>query len=214
MEQSTIMSQVWHNSDSLFHKTLIVQDGNVYLGSASEERAGSLDSLLSSGTKPMLLLGDEAIQFKKMNIIQIHSNVDGTDIDFKYKSEGSTKKATMGFEEEEERDQALDAIENSLGLKRSREDWSRLRSVRGPVIAMIIFGVITYVLRLAAQDLVDNPDPEITGRRKMIKRIFVAVLDFFGPTGVTVIGAILIGLSVLVLFNRLKTPLSFIVLKK
>jgi len=72
--------------------------------------------------------------------------------------------------------------------------------------ALTIFALGTLMARSAAIAVRAAGEIEYEGRRQGTKKLFAGVLDLLGPTGVTVIGGILMLLAGLVLYSRLKAP--------
>jgi hypothetical protein len=59
---------------------------------------------------------------------------------------------------------------------------------------------------MAAAEMVEEGEAEVRGRNRLLKQIFVWVLDLIGPTGVYIAGGILILLLTPYLVQRVKDP--------
>jgi hypothetical protein len=84
--------------------------------------------------------------------------------------------------------------------------FSRWRAAFGSLMALTVFGFGTLLLRGAAAAVRAAGEVEYEGRRQGTRKLLAGVLDLLGPTGVTVIGGLLMLLAGLVLYNRLREP--------
>ncbi|WP_394420403.1 hypothetical protein [Tenacibaculum mesophilum] len=86
------------------------------------------------------------------------------------------------------------------------KNYSLFKQIKSYIFGLLLFGVVTWILRNTALSLQNGETLNTSGRRGLIKKIFVGVADFLGPTGVLIIGGIFILIFIVGLVNTIKKP--------
>nr|BFF36104.1 hypothetical protein BACT7_09660 [Tenacibaculum mesophilum]BFF39395.1 hypothetical protein BACY1_12000 [Tenacibaculum mesophilum] len=86
------------------------------------------------------------------------------------------------------------------------KNYSLFKQIKSYIFGLLLFGVVTWILHNTALSLQNGETLNTSGRRGLIKKIFVGVADFLGPTGVLIIGGIFILIFIVGLVNTIKKP--------
>lgn len=99
-------------------------------------------------------------------------------------------------------------MESLLGSGWSRREiqYGPLRAGVGPLVSIVVVGGITAALWAGARSLAAGDDVDTDGRRGLFKKVFVWVLDLLGPTGVLVLGGVIVLALLWWLVARVKDP--------
>ncbi|MGG6229711.1 hypothetical protein [Tenacibaculum sp. SDUM215027] len=86
------------------------------------------------------------------------------------------------------------------------KNYSLFKQIKPYIFGLLLFGVGTWILYNTALSLQNGDTLNTSGRRGLIKKIFVGIADFLGPTGVLVIGGIFIVIFIIGLVSTIKKP--------
>ena len=86
------------------------------------------------------------------------------------------------------------------------KNYSLIKQIKPLAIALIVVGIITGFLYNVAISLQKGETISTSGRRGIIKKIFVAIAEFFGPTGSLIIGGLLLLFLIYGLVNTIRKP--------
>lgn len=64
-------------------------------------------------------------------------------------------------------------------------------SLKGPIVGLLVTAVLTVVTYLTAVDIQGGVHREYTGRRAGTKKLFAAIAEALGPTGVLMVGGLI-----------------------
>lgn len=93
------------------------------------------------------------------------------------------------------------------------KDYSLLKQIQPFALGLLIFSGITWLLYTTAVSLQNGEQISTGGRRGLIKKIVVGIADFLGPTGVLIIGGILIFIFLSGFISTIRKPKQGNVLK-
>lgn len=115
---------------------------------------------------------------------------------------------SVHFENAAARDACWASLRRRLGMAFTFSDvqFGRARALVSPAITLGVIGALTWLFHTAAAGLAAGEEPTVRGRNAMVKRMAVGAMDFLGPTGVLVVGALLTVLAVAWATARLRTP--------
>ncbi len=206
-------TSVWHHPASSLHKTLIIADGRVFIGSADESRLGAIQAGAADPESVLAALGSKAVCINDQKLESIECESQSKNITARYSRNGQSRWTMVSFSDLHQRDAALVAIDQALRLSRSTEQWSRFRAAKSPAMSLALLTVLVFVLSNAANELSAGGEVNISGRHRGSKRILVFVLNLIGMTGVYVLGASLALAAMYWLYRRMTSPPKTIALK-
>jgi hypothetical protein len=192
--------QHWIDTQDGSTQLIVVTDEAVYADKMSKDAAVQAVDALEAGRSPAMVFGKDAkhVAFRAMTRVQYNEHE--TDIEFHHRDGKDDSVVSVFIETPGLRERLADQF------AAHETHFSRWRAAFGSLMALTVFGFGTLLLRGAAAAVRAAGEIEYEGRRQGMKKLFVGVLDLLGPTGVTVIGGILMLLAGLVLYSRLKEP--------
>lgn len=132
------------------------------------------------------------------------------------RDDGGRQAIDIGMRDPIQRDEFLDALEARLG-----NDWERVNRRTGrvkdalwPFGIMIVVGLITWFMHWEAERLEAGNVPKVRGRARsrIVRQLIHWVAGALGPTGVLVVGGLLIVVCLVWLFAVISHPVERIVL--
>ena len=200
--------QHWIDTQDGSAQLIVVTDEAVYADKMMKEAAAQAVDALDSGRSPAMVFGKDAkhVAFRAMTRVQYNEHE--TDIEFHHRDGKDDSVVSVFIETPGLRERIYTHLRERLADQFAAHEthYSRWRAAFGSLTALTIFTLGTLMARSAAIAVRAAGEIEYEGRRKGMKKLFVGVLDLLGPTGVSVIGGILVLLAGLVLYSRLKEP--------
>ena len=195
--------KLWHNPRSTSHTTLLIRDGQVYVGSTKKGIEQFKDQLASCDS-PLEVLGEKAVDVSSTKIERVESQ-DST-ITMRYVRNGQQRFTMVEMPTEEDRQTALTALADALGLSSNTSQLSPVQAATKPLLSVVGIALVTFLLSSAAAELESGETATISGRRRGLKRLLVAILDIIGPTGVYILGGLAFLAAVAWLYRRVTNP--------
>ncbi|APG65813.1 hypothetical protein LPB136_10755 [Tenacibaculum todarodis] len=163
--------------------------------------------------KPKEVNIDELINDKKLTEVRIERYVDDIK-EFIFIDTNSTLEINLKDDDKEDIELPLESsIYNEIksflipNLKDTKvKDYSLIKQIQPAVIGTLIFGAITYFLHTIALSLQNGEEIRTSGRRGLIKKIFVGIADFLGPTGSLIIGGLVTLFFIYILIKTISKP--------
>lgn len=211
------MANVWCADDTCFDDLIFLGNENLIIDSPEEDKVPQIRDALLGGQSPAGVLGSDALNIPLTSVVKISTDRHDDDIEIEYKSGDDTKDKTLRLATPEKRDEVLAALKTVFGARfeEFEEAWSTPRAVFGPLMALTIFGGLTWLLAQAAALIRDAEAGELADAANSgSKALFAVILDFFGPTGVYVIGGLICVLCVMALAGRIKEPPIMVTLQE
>lgn len=200
--------QHWIDTQDGKTQLIVVTDEAVYADRMSKEAAIVAVDALESCRSPAMVFGKDAkhVAFRAMTRVQYNEHE--TDIEFHHRDGKDDSVVSVFIETPGLRERIYTHLRERLADQFAAHEthFSRWRAAFGSLMALTVFGLGTLMLRSAAIAVRAAGEIEYEGRRQGTKKLFVGLLDLLGPTGVSVIGGILVLLAGLVLYSRLKEP--------
>ena len=192
--------RMWANPGGVFNNVVGVTDAAVVFGRVSGESADDLIAAAEGGAGLKAIpLGDiKAVRANRRNHEIRVSSISGkkkTDTDLELADEAT-------------QDELYAALQQALGSSWSTRhvEMSAARAAVSPIIWLLIVGGLTYAGYMGAKEIDEGGDIDVHGRRGLLKRLLVWLMDVLGPTGMIVLGSVIGLLVVLVLVNRVRKP--------
>lgn len=200
--------QHWIDTQDGSTQLIVVTDEAVYAEKMSKDAAALAVDALDTGRSPAMVFGKDAkhVAFRAMTRVQYNEHE--TDIEFHHRDGKDDSVVSVFVETPGLRDLIYTHLRAQLAgqFGAYESHYSRWRAAFGSLVALTLFVLGTLMARSAAIAVRAAGEIEYEGRRQGMKKLFVGVLDLLGPTGVSVVGGILVLLAGLVLYSRLKEP--------
>jgi hypothetical protein len=200
-------TSVWFDKEAVFDRLVAINEEAIFVANPSTEDVESMAERIRAGESPEEVLPDKRKVVPLSDLVSVESNRHGSTVYYKVKGDKDTKHGNFSMEKEQ-RDQFFERLHELLkeGFKYSEKEFNRLTAAIRPVVFLAIITGITYVSWQGALEIAAGKSVEITGRRRLIKQLFVWLLDLLGPTGVLIVGGIIGLLCLFWLVRRVQTP--------
>jgi hypothetical protein len=210
------MPKVWINDETIFDSIIVISDDAIITGSLQNEELEDAKSRIERGESPLNLFGDRATMIPYFSIKKIKLEESDEDIEVYYKKEKDEKSKTLDAVDKSVRQEILEEIQSHLGddFTSMTEKYSLPRAVFPSLMTLTVFIIITRVLHGAATEIAAGAEAEISGRHSGLKSLFLWVLDLLGPTGVLILGGLLMLFPVILLVKRIKEPTIITTIKQ
>ncbi|MBL8262636.1 MAG: hypothetical protein JNM58_09430 [Xanthomonadaceae bacterium] len=200
--------QHWIDTQDGSTQLIVVTDEAVYAEKMSKDAVALAVDALDTGRSPAMVFGKDAkhVAFRAMTRVQYNEHE--TDIEFHHRDGKDDSVVSVFVETPGLRERIYTHLRAQLAdqFGAYESHFSRWRSAFGSLVALTLFILGTLMARSAAITVRAAGEIEYEGRRQGMKKLLVGVLDLLGPTGVSVVGGILVLLAGLVLYSRLKEP--------
>lgn len=208
--------KVWINKESIFDNFIVVGDESVVTADLKDAEIDAAKKRILSGERPLNVLLDKATTIPYFMITKIVSEETDTDFEISYKTEKDSDTKTIDAVDIETRKEILRDIESHLDndFTSMTEEYNVFRAIYASLMTLSGLIIITWLIHGAAASIVEGAEADISGRNSGIKALFVWVLELLGPTGVLIVGALLMFFAVMTLVRRIKQPTIVTTIKK
>ena len=200
--------QHWIDTQDGKTQLIVVTDEAIYAEKMTKDAAAQAVDALDGGRSPAMVFGKDAkhVAFRAMTRVQYNEHE--TDIEFHHRDGKDDSVVSVFIETPGLRERIYSHLRERLADQFAAHEthFSRWRAAFASLTALTIFLLGMLMARSAAIAVRAAGEIEYEGRRQGTKKLFVGLLDLLGPTGVSVIGGILVLLAGLVLYSRLKAP--------
>ncbi|WP_269541461.1 hypothetical protein [Cerasicoccus fimbriatus] len=154
--------------------------------------------------------GAKVIPFGTIKRIQ-YNEKKPDELDISYKVGKESKSASFSFVSDDELVAVYSQLKQNLsGFTEKRQELNAVTAAIKPLIFTVFFAAVTYGFFRGAQDLASGADADTSGRRGLIKKVFVWLLEVLGPIGVLIVGGIIVALCIVSLVKRVGNPPVFV----
>ncbi len=214
--KDNLMLKIWTNKDTLFDRIIVITDEAIITADLKEAELDDAKNRIESGEKPLNVLGKKAtfIPFFEIKSIKIEESDDALEVEYVKENKSSSK--TLAATDIEARKEMVSEIQSHLGsgFTSMTEKYNIPRAIFASLMTFSILAIITWLLHGAAVLIAAGTEAEFSGRNSGIKRLFYWVLDLLGPTGVLIIGGLLMLLAIMTLVKRIREPMIVTTLKE
>ncbi len=202
------MPKIWINEETLFDSIIVIGSDAITTGALNSDDLEDAKRRIEEGESPLNVFGDRATMIPYFSIKKIKLEENDEDIEVYYKAEKDSKSKTLSPVDTAVRQEILTEIQSHLGedFTTMTEKYSLPRAIFPSLMTLSVFIFITKFLYAVAARIAAGTEIEVSGRRSGLKKLFLWILDLLGPTGVLILGGLLMLLTALVLFKRLKEP--------
>ncbi|MBN1347338.1 MAG: hypothetical protein JXQ73_31900 [Phycisphaerae bacterium] len=209
------MTEVFANEDQAFDRLFVLTDEAVYVSNPDKAALAGIGSRLREGAAVKTVVMD-AERIGYVDILSVKTNKHNSDFNIAHRQGSKSEAKNVSFEDASARDAALAALERRLGpgFERAEVQYGVVRAALGPVVGLGVSGAATYLLVELAKGLARGEHVEIHGRGRAKKRVFLWLVDLLGPTGVTIVGGLVVLAFLAWLVARVKKPPLMITLTR
>lgn len=198
----------WFNPAARFDRVTVLHQGTLVLANPDQGKVSALQSVATAGQFTPDLLGGDAKVIPLGAITKVRANRHSDAMNVYYTADGKARMANVGFASSAVRDEAFSALQAQLGPASTTtvSSFTPLRAMVAPLISLAIVSFIVFVAYQSALELAAGAEARIRGRAALLKLLFVGLLNLLGPTGVLILGGLVLLGLVVWLFKRVKTP--------
>lgn len=204
----TASASVWVNPRSVLDRVTLLLDDTLVVANPGADVAEQIPARLAAGEPFQALLGEKVTVIPLAAISKVHSNQKGSDMDVHYNAGGKARMTNIGFADGGTHDQVFEFLQQRLGagFRLRVQELSLLQSAIKPfltLLAVIFFVVVGY---MGALDIAAGEAYDIHGRNALLKWAYVSVVSLVGPTGMLVLGGVIVLLMFVWFARRVMNP--------
>ena len=202
-----MMIEVFTGENELFDRLLVVSDDAVYVSNPDKEKVAGIASKIREGTPVNSVVPDaDAIRYAAVSSVKANRFRD--DLNIYHQQAGKTRMLNITFKDAAHRDAALQALERRLAPRFTKAEvqYGVVRAALVPLLTTAALAALTYVSYMAAGGVAAGEAVDIHGRARAQKRMFAWALEILGPTGVAVVGGLIVLGCIGWLVVRVKKP--------
>ena len=202
-----MMIEVFTGENELFDRLLVVSDDAVYVSNHDKEKVAGIASKIREGTPVNSVVPDaDAIRYAAVSSVKANRFRD--DLNIYHQQAGKTRMRNITFKDAAHRDTALQALERRLAPRFTKAEvqYGVVRAALVPLLTTAALAALTYVSYMAAGGVAAGEAVDIHGRARAQKRMFAWALEILGPTGVAVVGGLIVLGCIGWLVVRVKKP--------
>lgn len=187
--------------------TTVVMERALYIVSRSQadgsELPESVFKKLAKGVHPQIEGGNLIVL---SNILHLEAPVKKYDLNIFHVSKGRPRRRTVEFSSREARAEYLSYLQRHMGIpfESNVVPMETRRAVIGPLIALIVTCVLTFLLTLLASHWTNDPPPPPMGKDKQDELVRGVIA--LGPFGFLLVGGAFVLVCLLWMGWRMKSP--------
>ncbi|MFT5512896.1 MAG: hypothetical protein ACI8SE_001295 [Bacteroidia bacterium] len=186
-------------------KVIGFTDNEIIISSKAHK---TFDSLRASSEKSGML--ETVTNIPNGSLKEITYNEKADNFFLKYEIGGKVKKVSIAQSESETREAVIDEIAALHKLTKSVQEESKTKPLLLNSIGIVIVPIATWIFRGMALDAQNGQHYQAEGRRSGVKQLIGNAVEALGPTGVTVLGIVVLGYMVYRTYKRFSNPASVI----
>ncbi|WP_435106532.1 hypothetical protein [Arhodomonas sp. AD133] len=198
------------NRGAVFDSVVVFGDSSLFICTKSDKEIDeTLSRLRDAGCDAEvgeILKDGVSVEFSGISKVKCNVTSEMISIDYKDSKKKKTNQ-TLSCQDEATVSEVMAALKQRLpAFEEKQEQYGVFRSAIKPAVFVSISVLLTGVLVIMANTLVNASGVDIDGRKALLKRVISGVLEFLGPVGVGVVGAVVTLGFVLWLAKRVKNP--------
>ncbi len=194
----------WWNEEASFDRLVVLTDEVLYVGNPKREQGRELLGRLQQGEPPGQVLKGAAETVLLADLKRVQWDRKQDDVDLRW---GKDDDKHLVFESSVQRDEFAAALTEKLhGFEGKTVEFSKLRAALAPGGFGLLATGMTWLFYHAALALEAGDEADIRGRNKGIKQALLWIMETVGPTGVVILGGIVVALSIATLVKRVGDP--------
>ena len=207
------MTTVWCADDTLFGEMIFLDDSHLIVDLPDEKHVDRIRDALLGGKAPASLLSSDATNIPLLAVTRISVDRHDEDIEIEYREGKDKKEKTLRLTSREKRDEVYDQLKAVFGDKfeEHRDDYTVLRAVYASLVALTVFGFLTWVFATAAAGIRAGEPYDSGGDGA--RTLFAAALSVMGPVGVSVLGGVICAVYAFAGFLNVRRPPAMLILQ-
>jgi hypothetical protein len=202
---------VWVNEAGIFDKVVVVTDEAVYRANPPKAELAGLLARISAGESPDIVLSKETKVVPLDQITRIRIEENDEDMEVFYGNDS----LDMSFKDAVDRDKAFAALERNLkGFRFERVALNPFTAGWKPLLVTLALAFGTWIAHQASAQLAAGDTYEIHGRKRAFKKLVMQLLELIGPTGVLILGGLMVLVAAYVFAQRVRQPPTYVSLVK
>jgi len=211
------MAKVWcGDDDTWFNQLILLTEESIVVSNTGNDDAEPIRERLNSGESAAAVLSSDSLTIPYLSVTKISTDKHDEDIDIEYKVGSESKSKTLRLRNPEKRDEVYVELKQVYGDKfqEAEDTYNVPRAAYGSLMALTIFGGLTWLAAQAARVLQQAGDYDVEGRRAGLKKLIGWILETLGPTGCTIVGGLICALIAWNLVKRVKQPPAMLVMQE
>lgn len=199
---------VWLNPDNLRARVTALFEDAVVVANPDSATLKEIETSLQQGSFSASLLGQKLKAVPLDAITSVTSNKHHSKVNIYYQLGQKAQYLNVPFATQESRDEFFAALQARLGPKFEAEvkEFNIFQAMITPLLVLGVLILATYLCHGAALEAAAGVEPEIRGRRQLLKLVAAWAITLLGPTGILILGVILGALILFWMFSRMVTP--------
>jgi len=210
------MSAVWCAEETFLGELIYLNESNLVVDSPDDDKAVQIKDALLGGSPAAQVLSSNSTDIPLLAITSIKTDRNDDEIEIEYKSGKEVEDKTLRLASKEIRDDVYARLKAAFGdrFTETEDAYSVPQAAFGSLMALTVFGLLTWGGAKFAEILRAADDYEIEGSRQGLKALIAWVLELLGPIGVYVIGGLICALCAFSLYSRVTQPQVMLVLQE
>jgi hypothetical protein len=199
--------EVFTNDDELFDRLVVVGADAIHTANPDKPALSSLATRIREGAVVGQVIPDaDTILYSAISSVKANRHRD--DLNIYHTRDAKTRMKNIQFAQAATRDRVLSLLARRLGpgFQRTDVQYGLFRAAVIPLLIAAALAAFTWLAYGAAEELAGGEEAVISGRARTEKYIFVGALNLLGPTGVAVVGGIIVIACLAWLAARVRTP--------
>jgi hypothetical protein len=186
---------VWVDAERYLNTVVVLGDDTLVIANPSAEELKRIQTETESeaGVSISSLVGrKQAVPLS--SITQVSANEQTFTAHVRYEEHNRPALRVVHFADSNDRNEFFDALQQKLGpgSERTTKEVSIFLAIFWPTVALAVVIYGTYLFHGAALESVAGAEPTIKGRYGLVKLIAAWLTQLVGPTGVIIVGGLLV----------------------
>ncbi len=211
---SPARQRYWLSPKSIFSRLVLLDPMGLVITNPSREQLPTMRPYLEQGLMPPGLKASKVVPLAVLTEVSI--NLRDSSASVRYTQNKHLRLASLDFDQQTDRDDFFQALRQRLGpaFKYSEKEYNRLSALLAPVIGLVILAGLTALFYAAAAEARAGGSTDIPGRRTLIKLLGAWLITTLGPTGIAILGGLLMLLVIAWGVHRFRQPPHLLVLTR
>jgi hypothetical protein len=198
---------VYSSSEQLFDRLVVLTNEALFTANPDKAQVKGLAAAVTAAAPAVKSVVPDAEEIAFRSISSVKANRHRSDLNVHY-NDGQVRIKNIDFDSPAIRDRAFESLRRRLGPRFVKDEvqYNVLSAAFAPLLTVVVFAGITMFLMGAAQELADGVEARTSGRNAFLKSMFVLVLNVLGPTGVMIVGGLLVLAALAWLVARVRKP--------
>jgi hypothetical protein len=200
--------EVFSSSEQLFDRLVVVTNEAIFTANPDKPLVAGIAAVVMAAGPMVKSVVPDADEIAFTSISSVKTNRHRTDLNVYYHDGSRDRMKNIDFDSAAIRDRAFDTLRRRLGPRfvKDEQQYGLAGAAFAPLATTLVLAGVTWFLMGAARELDAGVEVTIRGSQRGLKRMVALALDLLGPTGVMIVGGLLVVASIAWLVARLKNP--------